>query len=455
MNIRSIPRGVWVAVAAVCGAAAGVAVASGTVFAIQAIGAIALVAALVTAVVSPRWGLLCVFVSIPLDVYGRVSVGPVTTTAFQLLLVVVLTSWLVRVITGRMTLRLGVAEAAGTLVLIAGLWSLPFSLDRSATLVSCGRIAFDTLLFVACIHLIDTPRLLKRAGLVLSLTVLAVSFYALVQYAFPGSLPGVAMVQGTLERVDIRRVAALYADPNTLGGLTAMATASFLALCVHARSRLQFLTSGAAAGVSALAMIVTFSRGSWIALVLVLPIVALTAPRRRRRLILAGLAAMVLGVAILAPGVITSRIQSAFNIEHDTSAATRYYMYISAVEIARDNPVFGTGLSAFDKAYPAYRRPQTLDYVRKPHEVPVAIVAETGVAGMAGLVVLCWLLVRWLRRHRGRPWTGGESAAAAGLAALLVGSLFEYYLYFQYLWIFAALWVVAGRLGETGEGEIE
>jgi hypothetical protein len=63
------------------------------------------------------------------------------------------------------------------------------------------------------------------------------------------------------------------------------------------------------------------------------------------------------------------------------------------------------------------------------------------------------MLVRALRRHRGRPWAPGESASAAGLTVLLVGSLFQYYLYFPYVWILAAFWVVAARLDATGEGD--
>jgi O-antigen ligase len=453
MRLSDVPPRAWVAAAAVGGAVAGAVIALFPTLVIPVIGVVTLVVALVTAIASPRLGILWVFLAIPLDTYGRVISYPITVTAFQLLLIAVLASWLFRVLKDRALPSIGAAELVAAGVLVAGLWSFPYSLSGSATMVACGRIAFDAALAIACINLIDTSERLRRAGTVLAATILAVAVYALAQYAFPGVLPGVTMLQGTIDRTNLERVAALFLDPNTLGGLMSMAAASFLALAAHARRRTDILLWLVAAGIAAAAMVVTFSRGSWIAFVLVLPIVGLTAPSDRRRAILTGLVAVVVAGILLAPGVIVSRVQSAFDIEHDTSAATRYYMYISAVEIARDHPIFGTGLGASDVAYPAYQKPQALPGILKPHEIPVALVAETGLGGLAVLAALAWMLIRALRRHRGRSWTTAESAAAVGLAALLVGSLFENYLYFQYLWIIAALWVIAARMAAAGEGD--
>ncbi len=453
MRLRDVPPRAWVTAAAVGGAGAGAVIALFPTLVIPVIGAVTLVVALVTAIASPQLGILWVFVALPLDTYGRVISYPITVTAVQLLLIAVLASWLFRVLKDRTRPRFGAAEVVAAGVLVAGLWSFPYSLSGSATMVACGRIAFDAALAIACIHLIDTSERLRRASIVLAATILAVALYALAQYAFRGALPGVTMLQGTIDRTNIERVAALFLDPNTLGGLMSMAAASFLAFAAHARRRTHILLWLLAAGVAAAAMVVTFSRGSWIAFVLVLPIVGLTAPPDRRRAILTGLVAVVVAGVLVAPGVVVSRVQSAFDIERDTSAATRYYMYISAVEIVRDYPVFGTGLGAFDIAYPAYQKPQALPGILKPHEIPVALVAETGLGGLAVIVALGWMLMQELRRKRGRPWTTGESAAFVGLAALLVGSLFENYLYSQYLWIIAALWVIAARMAAAGEGD--
>ncbi len=312
-DLRRAPAAIWLVTAAIGAAAAGIAVAQGHTAPMQLIATLALAVATIAAVVSPYLRLLCVFAAIPLDTYAKVLSRPIPATAFQFLLVVVLGSWLARVLFGRAKVHFGAAEAAASVVLVAAVWSLPFSLNASATMIGIQRIVLDTALFVLCVALLDTPVRMRRAALTLVATILVVAIYALAQYVFPGVLPGVTLVQGTLDRTTISRVAALFLDPNTLGGLTATAAAAFLALAAHSRSSLRVAAWLGAATVSLAAMVVTFSRGSWLAFVVALPIVVLTAPRERRRKMLVGLGMAALAAVLLAPGVIVARVGSAID----------------------------------------------------------------------------------------------------------------------------------------------
>ncbi len=449
-----LAKTLWLVAAAVIGVAAGLGIVLGGLSISHAVAGAVLLVAIAVSLADPRAGILMVMAAIPLETFGRIVDNPVPITAYQVLLVTVLVSWLWRVATRRMPARFGLAEVGAGLILFAGLWSLPFSVDWGVTLYTCGRILFEMALFVACIHLIDSPKWLKRAATVFTVTVVLVSLYGIAQYLAPRALPGVETFQGTLDRTDLHRVAAFFTDPNTLGGLTSMAAVAFLAAAAHAKRLSRSAWWLVAAGIAGITMLLTFSRGSWVALALTLPVVALTAPKERRRPILIGLAAVCVAAAVVAPGTLISRVSSAVDIQHDTSAATRYYMYISAFEMARDYPVFGTGFGAFDEVYPAYQKPQALPGILKPHEVPVSLVSETGLGGLAALIGLGAIFVVTLRRHRGRPWTVWESAAVSGLVCISIGSLFEYYLFFEYVWIFAALWVVASRLAMSGKGEV-
>jgi O-antigen ligase len=117
----------------------------------------------------------------------------------------------------------------------------------------------------------------------------------------------------------------------------------------------------------------------------------------------------------------------------------------------RDMPVFGTGLGAFDQAYPLYRRPGTLVKITKPHQLPLGLWAEMGLGGLLAELALAGAIAVTFVRRRPDGWTDLEALAAAGVAALLTQTLFQYYLYFEYPWLYLALSVVAVRLARTGE----
>jgi O-antigen ligase len=200
--------------------------------------------------------------------------------------------------------------------------------------------------------------------------------------------------------------------------------------------------------------VLTYSRGGWVGAAAGLVAAVLTAPKRRRAWLVGALLAVVLLAAALAPDLIVSRVTSIGDVNTDVSVATRYYMNQSMQDMIAARPVFGTGLGAFGKAYPAFRRPGTSFDIVKPHQVPLAFVAETGIAGLLAEVVLFGAIVAlyWHRRPDG--WDALESAVLVGTVALLVGTLFEYYLYFEYVWLYLALSVVATRLVRNKKKEV-
>ncbi len=87
----------------------------------------------------------------------------------------------------------------------------------------------------------------------------------------------------------------------------------------------------------------------------------------------------------------------------------------------------------------------------KPHEIPLALWAETGVAGIIAQIVLIWGLVAVYWRRRPKGWSVTEAFALAGILSLGVQSLFQYYLYFDYLWLFIAFAIAANRIARQEE----
>ncbi len=445
----------WAALALAAGLGAAMAGSRGLSAALGVVAVLALSAFAVLVVRRLEVGLLALLLTIPLDVYGRILSEPVKVTLFHVVLLVCLGSFALRVI-GDPTawLHFSALDVGMAALLFAGVWSLPTSMSKSATVLAIVRIAFlwaMTLLYANGVRDRDQA---GRLVAVLTATAVAVGLLAMAQFFIPGfefgSITAVKQYGGGIKML---RAGGFFEDPNYLAGFLSVGFVGAFAMMVFARRRAHIAAWLAAAVIVGTALVATFSRTGWVGALVGCAAVGIVAPRERRAWIL-GLAALVLVAAFaVAPDQVLERAESVGDIERDQSVATRYYMTFSAQDMIRDMPVFGTGLGAFDKAYPRYRRAGTMTDVVRPHQIPLALWAETGIAGLLAEVVLLAAIVRIFWRKRPKGWTDLESVALGGVCALLAQVLFQYYLYFEYLWLYLALAVIAVRLAPEPQKE--
>lgn len=451
-SARVAPWQVLVGLACALAGGAGVAVAGRDAALLLVAGAVALA---VTAAVmrDVQWGLYAMLLVLPLDIAGRVITSPVTITVFHLTLLVTIGAWLVRL--GRRdplarhewsAVDLGVAA-----LLLAGLWSLPFSLSPAATRMSLLRVVFLVLFYLLFTTFMRDKRTMDRVLVVLVATGAASAGLAIVQTLVPGLGIGYARMVGLGGGVSIARPSAFFDDPNYLATFLSVAIIAGVGRAVHARSWPRALAWLAGTAVSSVGLYITLSRTGWVGAAVGIVVVLLTAPRRRRPRLIAVASVVVLLALVLSPSLLIERLASIGDVTNDKSLATRYLMIGSTAEIIRDRWVFGTGLGAYDVAYPAYREPGSLYQITKIHQLPMAFPAEMGIAGLIAEVLIVVGVFVVIRRRRHSGWNAWESIGVAGLVAILVQSLFQYYLFFEYLWLFLALTVAATRLERPAE----
>lgn len=438
----------WLAGTVVAGIVAGYAVSRGTT---PAVGLLGIVAA---GLIFWRYeiGTVLMVVTLPLDMYGRVlSAGSVTITAFHVMLGLTLVSWAVGLAwRADAKVRFSVVDIGMAVLVLAAVWSLPFSLDRRDTVVAIVRLAFLWAFVLLYANAMSDRRVLGWVAGALMATGAVSSAFALAQYFVPGFDYG-NVISVRQDGVVIRRVGALFDDPNYFAGFASLAFVVALGYLLHAR-RMRFVAPLAACGaLCGGAVIATFSRTGWVGVAVGAVVLVLTAPPKRRVWLIVLGGVIVAAVIAARPDMIIDRIASIGDVGGDNSIGTRFYMLGSSVEMIRDYWTFGTGLSAYDVAFPAYRAAGTLSGVIRPHQLPLALWAEMGMAGIIAEIVLVWALAKTFVRRRVRAWTVAESFAAAGLVSLLVQSLFQYYLYFDYLWLFMAFAVAANRLAAQDE----
>ncbi|PKQ20915.1 MAG: hypothetical protein CVT66_02510 [Actinobacteria bacterium HGW-Actinobacteria-6] len=416
-------------------------------------GLAALVGLMVAIAGDIRVGLVAMIIALSLDTAGRLITSPVTVTVYHMTLLATLAIWALRLLSGdkRVRPRLSVVTLGFAALVLAAVFSLPLSMNQGATITAIIRLSFLLLFYLAFETFITDRGVARTVMIALVGSAAFSSTLAFVQYRFPGLVLGVIHTQTSRLGAVLVRPGGFFSDPNYLGTFLSVAILAAMAEAMHAKRFRSMILWFAAAGVCSVGLVVTFSRTAWVGVAAGFIVLVLSSPKRRVPWLLGASAAAVAVVLIVSPASVVSRFESITNVSSDKSIATRYLMLGSTVDMIEDHWALGTGLGAFDVAYEPYRRAGSHTYIFKPHEVPLAMWAEMGIPGLIAEVLLVVGVFIEIRRRRHKGWNRYEAAGVAGLIALLVQSLFQYYLYFEYLWLFFALTVAATRFQASPE----
>jgi O-antigen ligase len=197
--------------------------------------------------------------------------------------------------------------------------------------------------------------------------------------------------------------------------------------------------AGGAAGVLALAVPVSLSRGGTVSLAagLVAFVLVRIATRRRaegsrRALAVAGAALLVAGVglALVLPPEARSRVTTLTRTQGGGPDPFRLGVWRDALRLAASSPLVGSGLGAFEDALPPFKTGAGDLRVEHAENDYVELLAEGGVAAgaLAGLLIAAALVggLRSVRDEPHRAAQGIRAGALAGVAALLVHSAFDF-----------------------------
>jgi O-antigen ligase len=194
-----------------------------------------------------------------------------------------------------------------------------------------------------------------------------------------------------------------------------------------------------AAGVLALAVPVSLSRGGTVSLaagLLAFVLVRIAARRRAggssRALAVAaaGLLLTGVGLASVLPPEARSRISTLVSTRGGGPDPFRLGVWHDTLRLTASSPLLGSGLGAFEDALPRFRTAPGNQRVEHAENDYVELLAEGGLvaAGLAGFLAVSVLLVglRGVRDEPHRAARGLRAGALAGVAALLVHSAFDF-----------------------------
>lgn len=213
------------------------------------------------------------------------------------------------------------------------------------------------------------------------------------------------------------RVYATLDNPNVLSEYLLLVIPLGVAALLRAKSLNGRLAAGIATAAMLLTLVLTYSRGGWLGLLLGAAVFLCVMDRR---FIALGLAALPV-VFVVMPDSVLSRFVSISNLA-DTSTAYRLNIWRGSLRMLRDHWLggIGFGLPAYAQVYPAY----ALEAIVAPHahSLYLELFLELG---LGGFLVFLGALGAWVRSVATAIKRGEDRLLCAALLAGLVAFLFQ------------------------------
>lgn len=312
----------------------------------------------------------------------RWHVGPLPTTLLESAILVTIAAFVVE------SYRLGVVPKWRSAVwiptilfLIAGVISIAVAPDHRAALGLFRAYLVEPIAFgLVVMNVATTPQraLLLVGGLALGGAVAGVANSAVVLNA---------LRHHTYDVVNTPPV-VIYNTANAVALYLVPLIAMSGAVALHWRNSAERVAAAGFAALATLCVLLSFSRGGYLALAVVAVGLALS---HRRRWILLGAAVAAFVILMLGSSTVRHRILLELDFSNGSNTLVgRFHLWSVALQMLRDHPIFGAGLSGFATVIGPYWNPTNIDRFTYPHNIILNFWSETGLLGLAAFL---WILV--------------------------------------------------------------
>jgi O-antigen ligase len=265
--------------------------------------------------------------------------------------------------------------------------------------------------------LVSDERRTRTAFWVIALSLGVLAIYAATHALARGTLLEAYRPENTVGGLRAGDGAGTFGDNNDLARVLVLSVPLWWALAARGAPAWSRAIAAAGCMASLLAIVCTFSRGGFLALLVAVGVIALSYPLwwRRAAVFLGFVAALV----VLAPQPYLERMATIARPMADDSFRQRTEIWQRGAEIGFAHALLGEGPGMFQQPdlHTGMRH-------RAPHNIFVELIADVGIAGLA---VFIWMLIAALlslhRVRRGAPDASWAYAASFGLEAALLAYL--------------------------------
>ncbi|MFZ4639997.1 MAG: IctB family putative bicarbonate transporter [Nodosilinea sp.] len=305
---------------------------------------------------------------------------------------------------------------------------------RGAALTGLVKLSLNMMLFLLISRVARRPRARNLLILAYFFTALPVSIYGLRQYLF-GASALATWVDVNSSLANTTRVYSFLDNPNLLAGYLIPAVMLSAAAIFAWERWLPKILALTATGVNLLCLVLTFSRGGWIGLLmggflLLILIMQYWSVRftpfwRRWALpLLLGGSTTVVTLAVLSVSALRDRALSLFAGREDSSNNFRINVWHAVLQMIRDRPILGIGPGneAFNHVYPLYQEPRYT--ALSAYSIILEVMVEGGIFGLSAFLWMVfmvfwqgWQQLQQLRQQQ-QPqgyWLMAAMAAMVGI----------------------------------------
>ena len=280
----------------------------------------------------------------------------------------------------------------------------------------------------------------ERAFCVMILSSLICALWGIGQYV---------MGKAELKWVDVSRfgdiggrVCGFFGNPNLFAIFLLYSIPLCLGMCFQSKTVLKkwlFFLSFLA---GSLCLVLTWSRGAWLAWMLGVILFLMLCSRRSLSVLMA-LGVCSVGLVSFLPANVMNRFRSIGNFA-DSSANYRIYTWRGVGRLLKAHPWgIGCGESAFRSVYPVYAVSGT-ESVMHSHQVFLDVFVELGIPGFLLFLTVLFCLLRGslaflIRTESGPARAAGVSLFCAFLGVLLMGCFDSLWYHHGLFWLFWCL----------------
>ncbi len=276
------------------------------------------------------------------------------------------------VVTKRLALTRPV-KALLVLLALIGLWAIWIAPDRNLAFRTAGRNFFEPLLLFAVIAGLRWTRSEIRAASGLFTGVAAV----VAGISFFGYFSG----EGSLQAQGVARLQSYWEGSNQLAAFLVGAVPVALGMLLSVRSVKGRLVILGGLLVQPVALVLTYTRGSWLALAGAMGLMVVLLRRWVWILLAVLLAALVVGAG---PPELMERVESIITFERERSAANRLALWPKVASLIAARPVFGYGWGGFQAVYSTQSEFQSFH----AHNFLLDFALAIGIPGLVLVLVL-------------------------------------------------------------------
>ncbi len=284
-------------------------------------------------------------------------------------------------------------------------------------------LAFMAMYFVI-INSVDSKKLLINLLICFAMSGVLVCLYGICQYVFGWDTAQAWMDEEMFGDIKMRIYSTL-GNPNVLGEYILLVLPVSIGLMWTRKSAASKIVYAGISAVMFLALILTFSRGCWVGLLVAAAVFVTFAAGKLWGL---GLAALPV-IPMILPESIINRFLSIGDMK-DSSTSYRVYIWMGTLAMMKDFWISGIGMGqeAFTQVYPFY----SYNGVVAPHShnLFLQILVESGIAGIAVFLLIVFFFLRRMMTGYGYGGKGSElstliTAITAGVCGFLVQGMFD------------------------------